>query len=141
MVYICDIKQSYTQIGGSRPFGAAFLFAGHDKHGKFQLYSTDPSGNYSGWKATAIGSNHIAANSFLKQEYKQEQSQEDGLGFALKTLVKTMETTSPSAKKIELVSISFNMAEEIQGITMSEERIKELLKANGLTAAEDKKDE
>lgn len=52
-----------------------------------------------------------------------------------------METTSPSAKKIELVSISFNMAEEIQGITMSEERIKELLKANGLTAAEDKKDE
>jgi len=67
VVYICDIKQYYTQIGGSRPFGAAFLFAGYDKNGKFQLYSTDPSGNYAGWKATAIGSNHIAANSFLKQ--------------------------------------------------------------------------
>lgn len=67
VVYICDIKQYYTQIGGSRPFGAAFLFAGYDKQGKFQLYSTDPSGNYAGWKATAIGSNHVAANSFLKQ--------------------------------------------------------------------------
>jgi 20S proteasome subunit alpha 3 len=66
-IYICDIKQYYTQIGGSRPFGAAFLFAGYDKNNKFQLYSTDPSGNYAGWKATAIGSNHVAANSFLKQ--------------------------------------------------------------------------
>lgn len=50
----------------------------------------------------------------------------------MKALVKTMETNSPSAKKIELVSISFNMEEQIQGITVSEERIKELLKANGL---------
>ena len=112
------------------------MFAGYDKHGKFQLYSTDPSGNYAGWKATAIGSNHIAANSFLKQEYKEDFNLEEGLGFALKTLVKTMETTTPSAKKIELVSISFNMEEQIQGITVSEERIKELLKANGLSASE-----
>ena len=67
VIYICDIKQYYTQIGGSRPFGAAFLFAGYDKNNKFQLYSTDPSGNYAGWKATAIGTNHPAATSFLKQ--------------------------------------------------------------------------
>lgn len=140
MVYICDIKQYYTQIGGSRPFGAAFLFAGYDKHGKFQLYSTDPSGNYAGWKATAIGSNHVAANSFLKQEYKEEMSQEEGLGFALKALVKTMETTTPSPKKIELVSISFTMDDNIQGINLSEDRIKDLLRANGLTV-EEKKEE
>lgn len=67
VVHICDIKQYYTQVGGSRPFGSAFLFAGYDKHNGFQLYSTDPSGNYAGWKATAIGTNHVAANSFLKQ--------------------------------------------------------------------------
>jgi 20S proteasome subunit alpha 3 len=52
---ICDLKQSYTQYGGLRPFGAGFLFAGYDKNYKFQLYSSDPSGNYAGWKATAIG--------------------------------------------------------------------------------------
>lgn len=133
-MHICDIKQYYTQVGGSRPFGAAFLFAGYDKNNKFQLYSTDPSGNYAGWKATAIGTNHVAANSFLKQEYKENMTLEEGYGFALKTLVKTMETTSPSSKKIELVSVGFNMDENICGATVSEERIAELLKSNGLTA-------
>ena len=59
---------------------------------------------------------------------------EEGYGFALKTLVKTMETTSPSPKKIELVSVGFNMDENICGATVSEERIAELLKSNGLTA-------
>ncbi len=52
---ICNYKQAYTQYGGLRPFGTAFLFAGWDKHFGFQLYQTDPSGNYSGWKATVIG--------------------------------------------------------------------------------------
>lgn len=43
-----------------------------------------------------------------------------------------METTTPSPKKIELVSISFDMDEKIRGITLPEERIAELLKSNGL---------
>jgi hypothetical protein len=48
---------------------------------------------------------------------------EEGYGFALKTLVKTMETTTPSPKKIELVSISFDMEENIRGITVPEDKI------------------
>lgn len=134
VVYVCNVKQQYTQIGGSRPFGSAFLFAGHDKNNGFQLYSTDPSGNYAGWKATAIGTNHVAANSFLKQEYKENMTLEEGYGFALKTLVKTMETTSPSPKKIELVSIGFDMEEKIRGVTVPETKIAELLKTHGLIA-------
>lgn len=51
-----------------------------------------------------------------------------------------METTNPNPKKIELVSISFTIDEQIQGVTMSEDRIKELLKANGL-GVEEKKEE
>ena len=35
---ICDVKQSYTQYGGLRPFGVSFLFAGYDRHHGFQLY-------------------------------------------------------------------------------------------------------
>ncbi len=53
--YVCNHKQAYTQYGGLRPFGVSFLFAGWDKNFGFQLYQTDPSGNYSGWKATVIG--------------------------------------------------------------------------------------
>jgi hypothetical protein len=30
---------------------------GWDKHYGFQLYQSDPSGNYGGWKATCIGNN------------------------------------------------------------------------------------
>ena len=43
-----------------------------------------------------------------------------------------METTSPNPKKIELVSVSFNMNEEINGTTVNEEKIRELLKSSGL---------
>lgn len=64
---------------------------------------------------------------------------QEGMGFALKALVKTMETTTPSPKKIELVTISFDMDDKIRGDNVSEGRIIELLKANGLNV-EEKKD-
>jgi 20S proteasome subunit alpha 3 len=56
---LCDLKQSYTQFGGLRPFGVSFLIAGYDQYYKFQLYQSDPSGNYGGWKAKAIGKSSL----------------------------------------------------------------------------------
>ncbi|KOB88160.1 hypothetical protein PFDG_04602, partial [Plasmodium falciparum Dd2] len=67
VVQICDIKQSYTQYGGLRPYGVSFLIGGYDTKDGYQLYHTDPSGNYSGWFATAIGTNNLTASSVLKQ--------------------------------------------------------------------------
>lgn len=55
---LCDLKQGYTQHGGLRPFGVSLLYVGYDELYGFQLYQSDPSGNYSGWKATAIGANN-----------------------------------------------------------------------------------
>eukprot|EP00461_Guttulinopsis_vulgaris_P002218 UN02219 len=66
-VSICDLKQSYTQHGGLRPFGVAFLFAGWDKHHGFQLYSTDPAGNYASWKIKIIGQGSGEATRKLKE--------------------------------------------------------------------------
>lgn len=43
---LCDYKHSYTQYGGLRPFGVSFLYAGWDRHHGYQLYQSDPSGNY-----------------------------------------------------------------------------------------------
>lgn len=46
---------------------------GWDKHYGFQLYQSDPSGNYGGWKATCIGNNSAVSvawglqNDYLKQ--------------------------------------------------------------------------
>lgn len=44
-------------LTGKRPFGVSLLYMGWDKHYGFQLYQSDPSGNYGGWKATCIGNN------------------------------------------------------------------------------------
>lgn len=74
IIQICDVKQRITQSGGKRPYGTAFLYAGYDLENGFQIYSTDPSGNYAGWKATALGKNSLQANSFLKQEYKDNMT-------------------------------------------------------------------
>lgn len=50
---------------GLRPFGVSILYMGWDKHYGYQLYQSDPSGNYSGWKATCIGNNSVVShNSF-----------------------------------------------------------------------------
>jgi len=54
---MCDTKQAYTQQGGLRPFGVSLLYMGWDAHHGFQLYQSDPSGNYGGWKAACIGAN------------------------------------------------------------------------------------
>lgn len=51
----------------------------------YQLYQSDPSGNYSGWKATCIGNNSSAAMSVLKQEYKENETNLDqALALAVK---------------------------------------------------------
>ena len=52
---VSDLKQSYTQFGGMRPFGTSFIFAGYDSRNGFQLFTTDPAGNYLKWKAVAHG--------------------------------------------------------------------------------------
>eukprot|EP00611_Tribonema_gayanum_P021144 TRINITY_DN400_c4_g1_i1.p1 TRINITY_DN400_c4_g1~~TRINITY_DN400_c4_g1_i1.p1 ORF type:complete len:251 (-),score=105.27 TRINITY_DN400_c4_g1_i1:386-1138(-) len=102
---VCNMKQAYTQFGGLRPFGVAFLFAGWDEHHGFQLYQSDPSGNYGGWKATAIGANNQAGKSLLKNDYAENMSMEDALQLAVKVLNKTMDSTAPSADKMELTTI------------------------------------
>lgn len=96
---LCDLKQGYTQFGGLRPFGVSFLYAGWDRHFGFQLYQSDPSGNYSGWLATCIGANNQSAVSILKQDRNDDITVKEALSLAVKVLNKTMDSTSLSADK------------------------------------------
>jgi len=100
---VCDQKQLYTQYGGQRPFGVKFLFAGYDDHFGYQLYLSDPSGNYSGWKATCMGQNGNAGQSLLKNEYDDSMTTDQCLKLALKVLHKTME--SLTADNLDLFSL------------------------------------
>lgn len=99
---VCNTKQAYTQYGSLRPFGVAFLFGGYDDRHGFQLYQSDPSGNYSGWKATVIGANNQAGKSLLKTDYDDQVSVTQALALAVKVLNKTMDSTATSPEKMEL---------------------------------------
>ncbi|XP_064620670.1 proteasome subunit alpha type-4-like [Lineus longissimus] len=104
---LCDIKQAYTQFGGKRPFGVSILYMGWDKHYGYQLYQSDPSGNYGGWKATCIGNNSAAAVSMLKQEYKEnETTLEDALNLSIKVLSKTLDTNKLTSEKVEMATLT-----------------------------------
>jgi 20S proteasome subunit alpha 3 len=97
---LCNLKQSYTQHGGMRPFGCSFLIAGWDKTYGYQLYQSDPSGNYGGWKATCIGSNSSTAQSIFKSDYPDGGfSLEEGKKMLIKVLTKTNESTALSGEK------------------------------------------
>lgn len=96
---LCDLKQGYTQHGGLRPFGVSFIYAGYDPHRQFQLYQSNPSGNYGGWKATSVGANNASAQSLLKQDYKEECDLKEACGLAVKVLSKTMDSTKLSSEK------------------------------------------
>src|SRR5271169_1536726 len=110
---LCDLKQGYTQTGGTdihtspkhatdaglRPFGVSFIYAGYDDIHGFQLYQSNPSGNYGGWKATSVGGNNASAQSLLKQDYKEECDLKEACGMAVKVLSKTMDSTKLSSEK------------------------------------------
>lgn len=122
--FVCNYKQYYTQRGGLRPFGVAFLFAGYDRHYGFQLYQSDPSGNYSGWKATVIGANNQAGKSILKSDYETTPPDamegadpvipdiQAALKLAVKVLNKTMDGTgaaaAAAAEKMELFTMTLD---------------------------------
>ncbi|CCI45506.1 hypothetical protein ABG067_004507 [Albugo candida] len=133
---ICTYKQAYTQFGGQRPFGVSFLYAGWDRHHGLQLYHSDPSGNYGGWKATAIGANNRAAKSLLKNEYKEGCSIEEALLLAIKVMGKTMDISVPSVDKVELTVLSQDESGKITQRRLSKEETEKLVKDAELTNAQ-----
>lgn len=137
---ICDRKQSYTQYGGLRPFGASFLYAGWDRYLGFQLYQSDPSGNYNAWKATAIGANSRNAMSTLKAEYKDDITLDEALLLALKILTKSMDTSKVSAEKVEIGYLAFSpVTKRPTWKSLNDEQVKKLIAR--LPAPEDQDDD
>lgn len=133
---VCDQKHSYTQYGGLRPYGVSFLIAGYDKHKGCQLYLTDPSGNFGGWKATAIGENNQTAQSILKSQYRDGMNATKAMDLTVKVLCKTLDSTSLSADKLEfsVLQYSENTGPTVRILTTSEverlmKRYEETIKA------------
>ncbi|KAH8295363.1 hypothetical protein KR018_010412 [Drosophila ironensis] len=107
--HLCDIKQAYTQFGGKRPFGVSLLYMGWDNVYGYQLYQSDPSGNFGGWKATCIGNNFGPALAMLKQELVDMENVqlklEDAKDLAIKVLSMTLDTTKLTPEKVEMATL------------------------------------
>merc|ERR1711908_144712 len=98
------VMQEFTQQGGVRPFGISLMVAGYDDADP-QLYQVDPSGAYFGWKASAIGKNHVNAKSFLEKRYfsgsDEDIELEDAIHVAILTLKEGFEEAI-TAENIEI---------------------------------------
>jgi len=87
--YLADIKQTYTQYGGIRPFGVSFLIGGVNKQGP-KLFITEPSGIYFQYKAKAVGIDSADANKFLEKNHKEKMKLEDSIKLGIQTFKKAL---------------------------------------------------
>lgn len=99
---ICDEKQLYTQYGGVRPFGASFVMVGWDRYHGFQLYSTEPSGDYNAWSAYAIGQSDQVAQSLLKKDWHPDMTLAQAELLGLRVISKTMDTVKLAPNRVEV---------------------------------------
>ncbi|RMD67516.1 archaeal proteasome endopeptidase complex subunit alpha [Candidatus Pacearchaeota archaeon] len=80
---LADRKQSFTQYGGTRPYGVSIMLAGVNK-GKNYLYVSDVSGNYLAYRANAIGENDEKIKEILRRDFRDDMTVEEAVKFALK---------------------------------------------------------
>ncbi len=85
---ISNIKQSFTQYGGARPFGVSLLFGGVSA--RPQLFVTDPTGIFFEYKATGIGENEIEIKQILEKEYRESISVVDGIKLGISILKRVL---------------------------------------------------
>ena len=133
-------KHSFTQFGSSRPYGVSIMYAGYDKIRGFQLYNSDPSGNYSAYKAHCTGKNSVNAISTLKTDYEENIDASKALALAAKMIGKTMDTTTPDASKFEIGIVQLDsegkpfqrlvQGEELQKL-LEEHKVFEMMKEQG----------
>eukprot|EP00055_Hartaetosiga_balthica_P005164 m.14738 g.14738 ORF g.14738 m.14738 type:complete len:245 (+) comp4361_c0_seq1:95-829(+) len=121
--FIAQTKQKYTQSNGRRPFGVSTLIAGYDPDGTPRLYQTEPSGNYSAWKANAVGGPRTkTAREYLEKNYSDE-AVETEIGTLKLSLKALLEVAQSGAKNIELAVIRESGMELLDA-----ERINEIVK-------------
>ena len=92
---ISDLKQAFTQYGGARPFGVSIMVAGISGS-KSKMFVSDVTGNYYGYRASAIGENDERIREMLREENLDLTIEEaTKLGFKIfkKLLGKNFETS------------------------------------------------
>ena len=100
---IGDLAQVYTQHAGVRPFGVSMIIAGVDRT-SCRVLTTDPSGSYRGYKATAVGRKSDDANKLLDERYKEGIPLDDAISLAV-AAVKAASEGEVTAKVVKVAVI------------------------------------
>ncbi|KAL7712041.1 Proteasome subunit alpha type [Entamoeba marina] len=109
---VCDMKQSYTQYGGLRPYGVR-------------------------WKATAIGSNYQAAESIMKTEYKDDMTMEEAKKLVVKIFSKSVESSSMVPSRLEFGIFTVGENNKPRFKIMKDNEVATLLKECGIEQVEE----
>jgi proteasome alpha subunit len=121
---IAETKQAFTQYGGLRPFGVAFIIGGVDEKGP-GLFQTEPSGALAEYKAVAVGREKDKAMDVFEKEFKEALTLDKAVPLAYKALEKSL----PEKEKISTSRVEFAII-DVKGFrTISETELKEFLKA------------
>jgi proteasome alpha subunit len=100
---ISNIKQQFSQYGGARPFGVSLMIGGINR-GKPELYSSDVTGNYLSYYATAIGENDEKIREKLRAKYDKSFTINKGVKVALE-IFEEIQGKKFDIKRFELVFV------------------------------------
>ncbi|MHA2117007.1 MAG: proteasome subunit alpha, partial [Candidatus Thorarchaeota archaeon] len=105
------------------------LVAGVDDHGP-QLYTTDPSGSFWGWKAAAIGKEADVVRDFFAEKYKDTINLDGALELALEGLLKVTDKADvPPAEKAKTLEIGKIDTKDKTFVPLTQEEVEAVLKA------------
>ena len=102
---ICEYKHLFTQFYGVRPFGVVLFVAGIDETG-VNLFATDPSGAYLGYKAVCEGKNSSKIISYFDHYYKPDLTLDKAIDLGIQAIKKS------SKKKLDAKSIEIAVIEK-----------------------------
>ncbi len=120
---IAETKQAFTQYGGLRPFGVAFIIGGVDEKGA-KIFETEPSGALAEYKAVAVGRNRDKAMEVLEKDFKEGLSLTD----ALNTAYKAIEKSLPEKEKLSMGRLEFALINKTGFRRLTEKELKQAFK-------------
>ena len=120
---IAETKQAFTQYGGLRPFGVAFIIGGVDEKGA-KIFETEPSGALAEYKAVAVGRNRDKAMEVLEKDFKEGLSLTD----ALNTAYKAIEKSLPEKEKLSMGRLEFALIDKTGFRRLTDKELKQAFK-------------
>ncbi len=123
---LANTMQIYTQYGGIRPFGVSMLLTGIDG-ADISLYDVEPSGAYTGYFATGIGSHKDEVEKLLAEKYSQEMSIDNAISMGIKILVDVCNEDEVKHCNERTLDVALVHKKDVKAKYLSEQEIKKYL--------------